>query len=137
MRRLEVKKVVNYSILGIFLILLSYYTVSLYIDFPKYLLYILCASLSGIFFMVSIFNLEISFIIFIFLMTIINPLRWMLPFKDLHFEFFLFLGLFLGGLINLIRRKKLLVDFNLRVYSPAVIFIIFSFISLLFTLLRL
>ena len=137
MQRLEVKKVVSYSILGIFLILLSYYTISLYVDFPHYSLYIVCFSLSCIFFIVSIFNLEISFIIFLFLMTIINPLRWMIPFKDFHFYYFLLLGFFLGGLINLIRRKKSLVDFNIRVYSPAAIFIIFSFISLVFTLLRL
>ena len=137
MQRLEVKKAVSYSILGIFLILLSYYTISLYVDFPHYSLYILCFSLSCIFFIVSIFNLEISFIIFLFLMTIINPLRWMIPFKDFHFYYFLFLGFFLGGLINLVRRKKSLIDFNVRIYSPAVIFIILSFVSLVFTLLRL
>jgi O-antigen ligase len=137
MQKTEVKKIIGYILIGVFLILFSYYTVSLYVDYPQYLLYILCFSLSSILFVVSIFNLEISFVIFIFLMTIVEPLRWMIPFKDFHFHFFLFLGFFLGGLINIIRRKKSLLDLNLRIYSPAVIFIILSFISLVFTLLRL
>ena len=137
MQRLEVKKVVSYSVLGFFLILLSYYTIILYVDFPNYILYILCFSLSIIFFITSIHRVEISFVIFILFMPIANPIRWILPFRDLHFYFFLFLGFFLGGLINIVKRRKSLVDLNIRVYVPAIIFIILSFVSLVFALLRL
>ena len=136
MKKIEQKKIIGHALLAVFLILFSYYNISLYIP-QHYLIYIIGFTLSLVLFIVSIYNLEISFLIFILIVPITGPINEILVSTDFHFHFFLFLGIFLGGLINIIKRRKSLVDFNIRVYSPAVIFIVLSFISLAFALLRL
>jgi O-antigen ligase len=136
MQKIELKKIISYILVGVFLILFSCYCISLYIP-QNYLIYIIGFTLSIILFIISIYSLEISFLVFIFIVPLVAPIYQSLSSTDFHFHFFLFLGFFLGGLINIIKRKKSLLDLNLRIYSPAVIFIILSFISLVFTLLRL
>ena len=136
MGKKELKKIISYSLIGVFLILFSCYCISLYIP-QSFLIYIIGFTLSAILFGISVYSLEISFLIFIFIVPVTGPINEILLSTDFHFQFFLFLGFFLGGLINLIRRKKSLADFNLRVYVPSAIFIILTFISLMFTLLRL
>lgn len=143
MQKIEPKKIISYSTVGIFLIFLSYLLIYFYLInsfIQQYnLLFIIIFILSAVLFIISIFNLEISLLIFIFFIPLLNSLPYILG--NLHSFpsiYFLFIGLFFGSLINIVKRNKSLLYFNeLRIYTPIFIFIILCLISFIFTFSRL
>jgi len=136
MRNVEIKKIISYVVLALFLITLSYFLLRFYIH-QNNIIFIPTFILSFTLFIISIFDLEFSFLIFLFFMPLLNSLHLIL--SNLHFPvlYFLFLGLFLGGLINLIKRNKSLIYFKQKIYNPFLIFIILASISFVFTVSRL
>ena len=132
MKNVEIKKVVNYSVIAFFLIILSYFLLRFFIHqsniifFPTFIL-------AAILFAVSIFSLETSLLVFIFFIPLLNSLHVILKNTSFHVIYFLFLGLFLGSLINLVKKNKSLMYFQHRIYSPALIFIVLSLVSFVFT----
>lgn len=143
MQKIEPKKIISYSTVGIFLIFLSYLLIYFYLInsfIQQYnLLFIIIFILSTALFIISIFNLEISLLIFIFFIPLLNSLPYILGnLHDFPSIYFLFTGLFFGGLINIAKRNKSLVYFNeLRIYTPVFIFVILCLISFIFTFGRL
>jgi len=143
MQKIEPKKIISYSTVGIFLIFLSYLLIYFYLInsfIQQYnLLFIIIFILSAVLFIISILNLEISLLIFIFFIPLFNSLPYILGnLHDFPSIYFLFIGLFLGSLINIVKRNKSLLYFNeLRIYIPIFIFIILCLISFIFTFSRL
>lgn len=143
MQKAEPKKIASYSLLAIFLIFLSYLLIHFYIInsfIQQYnLLFVIIFILSTVLFIISIFNLEISLLIFIFFIPLLNSLPYILGnLHDFPSIYFLFMGLFFGGLINIVKRNKSLLYLNeLRIYTPIFIFIILCLISFIFTFGRL
>lgn len=137
MRNVEIKKIISYVILALFLISLSYFLLRFYIH-QNNIIFIPTFILSITLFIISIFSLEISLLIFVFFIPILNSLNIILRNIDFPVVYFLFIGFFLGCLINLVRRrKKSLLYFEERIYTPSIIFLLVVFISFVFTVLRL
>ena len=123
-----------FILIAIILITTSAFIISLYQP-VNYLLYIACFSFAAILFTFSIYNPEGSFILFIFLTPLVESSRTVFNSRDFNFNFFLFLGLFLGGIINFIKNKNT-IDFNHRIYKPALVAIAISLISFLTVIFR-
>jgi len=142
MQKVGSKKIISYSLLAIFLVFLSY-TLFYFFKINSFivaydLIIALIFIISSTLFLVSIFKLQISLLIFVFLVPLLGSLPYILGNNhDFPTIYFLFLGLFLGGLIYLLRKNKSLVNFKLRIYAPALIFIILCLVSFIFTFSRL
>ncbi len=142
MQKAEPKKIIAYSVLAIFLtfasfLLFYFFRATSFIQAYDLIIAIIFI-ISGTLLLVAIFKLEVSLLIFIFLVPLLGSLPYILGNNhDFPIIYFMFLGMFLGGLIYYLRKYKSLTYLKFRIYAPVFIFIILSLVSFIFTFARL
>ena len=85
---------------------------------------------------ISFFKFEISLLLFIFFIPLYHVIGRFFNVSEFFTIVAMFIGCLFGGIFYLAKQKKLLIDLNLKISVPIIIFIIFMTISFLFVYLR-
>jgi O-antigen ligase len=133
-KKTELSKVSILVSISIVYLIISYYIFTLYGNI-NFIICILAFSFAFVLFIFSIFDLEVSLLIFILLTPLVESSKIILKTQDFHFNYFLFLGFSMGAVINFIKNKNNL-EFSYRFYKPVFMAIVISFISFLSVILK-
>jgi len=128
----------DYIVNILFLLPVFFLTVVLYrqcfiASVPKALM---LAVVALVFFVVTLRRFEWGILLFIFFIPLYHIFGVLLYVSRFLTVFSMFLGVLLGGIIYLARRNKSLIDLNLKITMPIIIFTILITISFLFVYLR-
>lgn len=126
--------IVNYLFLSVFFFL----TVILFVDYfiadaQKAFIILMILALSSV---ISFFKFEISLLLFIFFIPLYHVIGRFFGVSRFFTIVSIFIGCLFGGIVYLAKKKKLLIDLNLKISAPIIIFTIFMTISFLFVYLR-
>ena len=128
----------NYIVNSFFLFLVVFFTVILFVqNFTGNTLNgIILLSILLVFLIVSLIDLQWAVLLFVFFIPLYHVIGLLFGISRFLTITSMFLGCLFGGIVYLTKKKKFLIDFNLRITKPIIIFTIFITISFLFVYLR-